>query len=112
MRGKSNIVTSLRRFPLSAFVGRIINLAALEPLFAPHEEPNLHRARAQGDHPVSRCVTTFPRAEKEFIFVGRAPTVEMWVMAVHVDIGAPRFTRQSSRGLEHSKTLRVFQTSL
>src|ERR1035437_9525946 len=29
----------------------IINLAALEPLFAPHEEPNLHRARAQGDQP-------------------------------------------------------------
>ncbi len=29
----------------------IINLAAVEPLFAPHEEPNLHRARAQGDQP-------------------------------------------------------------
>src|ERR1035437_10820349 len=29
----------------------VINLAALEPLFAPHEEPNLHRARAQGDQP-------------------------------------------------------------
>ncbi|HZM06678.1 MAG TPA: DEAD/DEAH box helicase family protein [Candidatus Saccharimonadales bacterium] len=29
----------------------LINLAALEPLFAPHEEPNRHRARAQGDRP-------------------------------------------------------------
>ncbi len=29
----------------------IINLAAIEPLFAPHEEPNQHRARAQGDQP-------------------------------------------------------------
>ncbi len=29
----------------------VINLAALEPLFAPHEEPNQHRARAQGDKP-------------------------------------------------------------
>ena len=29
----------------------VINLAALEPLFAPHEEPNQHRARAQGDQP-------------------------------------------------------------
>ena len=27
----------------------VVNLAALEPLFAPHEEPNQHRARAQGD---------------------------------------------------------------
>ena len=29
----------------------VINVAALEPLFAPHEEPNQHRARAQGDQP-------------------------------------------------------------
>jgi hypothetical protein len=29
----------------------IVNLAAVEPLFAPHEEPNQHRARAQGDQP-------------------------------------------------------------
>jgi type III restriction enzyme len=29
----------------------IVNLAAIEPLFAPHEEPNQHRARAQGDQP-------------------------------------------------------------
>ncbi len=29
----------------------VINLAALEPLFAPQEEPNQHRARAQGDQP-------------------------------------------------------------
>ncbi len=29
----------------------VVNLAALEPLFAPHEEPNQHRARAQGDQP-------------------------------------------------------------
>lgn len=29
----------------------IVNLAALEPLFAPHEEPNQHRARAQGGQP-------------------------------------------------------------
>jgi type III restriction enzyme len=29
----------------------VINIAALEPLFAPHEEPNQHRARAQGDQP-------------------------------------------------------------
>lgn len=29
----------------------IINLAALEPLFAPHEEPNQHRTRAQGGQP-------------------------------------------------------------
>ena len=29
----------------------IINIAALEPLFAPHEEPNQHRARAQGNQP-------------------------------------------------------------
>ena len=31
----------------------VINLAALEPLFAPHEEPNQHRARAHGDQPAS-----------------------------------------------------------
>src|SRR5207253_10918953 len=29
----------------------LVNLAALEPLFAPHEEPNRHRARAQDDQP-------------------------------------------------------------
>ncbi|HEV2328878.1 MAG TPA: DEAD/DEAH box helicase family protein [Verrucomicrobiae bacterium] len=29
----------------------IVNLATLEPLFAPHEEPNQHRARAQGEQP-------------------------------------------------------------
>jgi len=29
----------------------IVNLAALEPLFAPQEEPNRHRTRAQGDQP-------------------------------------------------------------
>jgi type III restriction enzyme len=29
----------------------VVNLAAIEPLFAPHEEPNLHRARAQDDQP-------------------------------------------------------------
>ncbi len=29
----------------------VVNLAAVEPLFAPHEEPNLHRARAQGGQP-------------------------------------------------------------
>ena len=29
----------------------VVNLAALEPLFAPHEEPNQHRARAQGGQP-------------------------------------------------------------
>jgi type III restriction enzyme len=29
----------------------IINPAALEPLFAPHEEPNRHRTRAQGGQP-------------------------------------------------------------
>jgi predicted ABC-type ATPase len=29
----------------------LLNLAALEPLFAPHEEPNRHRVRAQGDQP-------------------------------------------------------------
>jgi type III restriction enzyme len=29
----------------------VINVAALEPLFAPHEEPNQHRARAQGGQP-------------------------------------------------------------
>jgi type III restriction enzyme len=29
----------------------LINLAALEPLFVPHEEPNRHRVRAQGDQP-------------------------------------------------------------
>jgi hypothetical protein len=32
-------------------------------------------------------------------------------IAVHVDLGAPRFTRPSARGLAHSKTLRVFQES-
>jgi len=29
----------------------LVNLAAREPLFAPHEEPNQHRTRAQGDQP-------------------------------------------------------------
>ncbi|MCI0748838.1 MAG: DEAD/DEAH box helicase family protein [Verrucomicrobia subdivision 3 bacterium] len=29
----------------------VVNLAAIEPLFAPHEEPNQHRGRAQGDQP-------------------------------------------------------------
>lgn len=28
-----------------------LNLSALEPLFAPHEEPSLHRVRTQGDAP-------------------------------------------------------------
>ena len=27
--------------------GMVINTAALEPLFAPHEEPNFHRVRAE-----------------------------------------------------------------
>jgi len=29
----------------------VVNLAAIEPLFAPHEEPNQHRARGQGGQP-------------------------------------------------------------
>lgn len=29
----------------------VVNLAAVEPLFAPHEEPNRHRARGQGGQP-------------------------------------------------------------
>ena len=29
----------------------VVNLSALEPLFAPHEEPNQHRARAEGGQP-------------------------------------------------------------
>lgn len=34
-----------------------VNISALEPLFAPHEEPNRHRIRADADGQPAKVVT-------------------------------------------------------
>lgn len=41
---------------MSNSTGSLVNLAALEPLYAPHEEPNRHRIRAERDGESARIV--------------------------------------------------------
>ena len=40
----------------------IVNIAALEPLYAPHEEPNRHRIRAQREGEPAQIIKVGDRA--------------------------------------------------
>ena len=45
-----------------------LNLSALEPLFAPHEEPNLHRVRVKDGQPAeAKDVTAFMERHPELV---------------------------------------------
>jgi hypothetical protein len=55
---------------------RVINPAALTPLYAPHEEPNRHRVRARRDgEPVGRTSSGrwFPGPDVEKLTLERKP---------------------------------------
>ena len=55
----------------------VINPAALEPLFAPHEEPNRHRVRAEREGEPARIVMG-RRPSPIVIAQGLRPHVKAW----------------------------------
>ncbi len=65
----------------------VINLAALEPLYAPHEEPNFHRVRSEKGQPakvvkgrrpsviiIAQNLRTFLKAWRESDYAGASDT--------------------------------------
>ena len=54
-----------------------VNISALEPLFAPHEEPNRHRVRAEEEGKPARVVTGRRRSDIA-IAQNLRPLVKAW----------------------------------